>query len=103
MKDAVKEINRVVVDLVDWSHSYPTGSVAFYYDEPVASEWCDTVEEFKEFFEGIKPNLCEDAILEVRMDMTDLNDSCKHDSCTDIIGFALDIRAAFYEVTGGAL
>lgn len=49
MKNNIKE---VFVDLRDWGRQYPTGAIAYDADRNcVDSEYCDTVEEFKEFFE----------------------------------------------------
>ena len=62
-------VKKIVVDLTDWSAPYPTGAIAFdERNNVVASEYCDDIEEFSQFFEYCGDELDEDARLIIEFD-----------------------------------
>lgn len=43
-------LTEITVCLEDWAQPYPTGALAKMVTEVVDSEYCDTAEEFEDFF-----------------------------------------------------
>lgn len=67
------EIDKVVVDLIDWNNSYPTGALAYDGPNVVCSEYCFDEDEFKQFFEDVSGYFSYiDPVLEIRTDAHDL-------------------------------
>ena len=79
-------VTKVMVDLTDWSRPYPTGAVAYSGDLVVASEYCETQEEFREFLDELKEGIAADTEIHVHMDMEDI------EAVTPLV---LQIRADF--------
>ena len=50
-----KPITKIELCLTSWTEHYPTGAVAYNGDEMIDSDYCDTVEEYKEFIDRIAP------------------------------------------------
>ena len=71
-KDPI-EIDKVVVDLINWNNSYPTGALAYDGPNVVCSEYCFDEDEFKQFFEDVSGYFSyTDPVLEIRTDAHDL-------------------------------
>ena len=67
------EIDKVVVDLMNWNNSYPTGALAYDGPSVVCSEYCFDEDEFKQFFEDVSGYFSyTDPVLEIRTDAHDL-------------------------------
>ena len=79
----------VVANLADWSKPYPTGAIVYAEAVVLKSEYCDTPEEYKAFFEEMKEVITPETRLEIRIDADDLDEITK-DLCR--------IREAFEEV-----
>lgn len=44
--------DEIVIDLTGWSGGSPCGAVAFVNNKAVASEYCDYVDDFKDFLDA---------------------------------------------------
>lgn len=82
-------IDSVVVDLPDWYGRHPTGAIAYSSDLCVCSDYCDSVEDYEEFFDLIKDNLHINVRFTVNMDM---------DALGDTVPFAEKVKEAFDKV-----
>ena len=49
-------ITKIEINLTSWSDHYPTGCVLYHYDQVVDSAYCDSVEEYVDYFEENKEN-----------------------------------------------
>lgn len=72
-------IVKTVVDLSNWGKPFPMGVIAFDDSGKVYSEYCDTVEEFSDFFKAHKGNYNEDTVLSFIIDPNEL------ESCSDMV------------------
>lgn len=68
----MKKINCIVADLLDWGKPYPTGAVAYSGNDVIASEYCETPEEFREFFSEISARIEPETTLQFRLDADDI-------------------------------
>ena len=94
-KEEEPSIDTILIDIEDWGMHMPTGAIAYDSGKVVDSAYCDTVEEFREFFEKIKPRLYPIARLSFRVDSGDLCE--RHD---ELRQYAMRIRSAYFEILG---
>lgn len=87
-------IHTVTVDLSNWTRSYPTGAVAYDFDYAVTdSDYCDTVEEFADFFRRQGSKINGHTELHFVIDSSDISNA----SMLNFASRIADVWAAIYK------
>lgn len=79
------EIDKIVIDLTEWGSPFPTGILAYSGDDVVASSYCESEDEFMEFFNENKEYFSSDCRFCMSADISDIE---------SITPFLLNIREA---------
>ena len=68
----MKTYDEILIDLTAWSGGSPCGAVAFINNEAVTSEYCDDIDDFKDFLDAQAGMLSESTALSFKIRAYDI-------------------------------
>lgn len=89
-------IDKILIDLEAWDQRQPTGVVAYDGDLIVDSDYCDDVDDYKNFFREHQDDFSAAVRLVATAEVEGIRTLDKQ-----LRNFILKVQSAFYEVLGG--